>query len=106
MYLGHLVKIDTALYRISTQRNLAVASENISMLLNHVNYGRYGNGVPATLGPNPAWRHKTTTQSIIRGTAHFCLCQRLLGDNKFRYSLWLLGSLRITIGHNLVKIWS
>jgi hypothetical protein len=38
-YWGRLVKIDTALYPISTQRNLAVASENISMLLNPVNYG-------------------------------------------------------------------
>ena len=28
--------------------------------------------VPATLGPNRSWRHKTTTQSIIRGTGHFC----------------------------------
>ncbi len=34
MYWGRLVKIDTALYPISTQRNLAVASENIRMPLN------------------------------------------------------------------------
>jgi hypothetical protein len=33
MYWGRLVKIDTALYPISTQRNLAVASKNISMPL-------------------------------------------------------------------------
>ena len=39
MYWGRLVKIDTALYLISTQRNLAVAPENISMPLNPVNYG-------------------------------------------------------------------
>jgi hypothetical protein len=39
MYWGRLVKIDTALYPISTQRNLAVASENISMLLNPGFYG-------------------------------------------------------------------
>ncbi len=40
MYWGRLVKIDTALYLISNQRNLAVAPENISMPLNPVNYGR------------------------------------------------------------------
>jgi hypothetical protein len=40
MYWGRLVKIDTALYPISTQRNLAVASENISMPLNPNFYGR------------------------------------------------------------------
>jgi hypothetical protein len=39
MYWGHLVKIDTALYPISTQRNLAVAPENISMPLNPDVYG-------------------------------------------------------------------
>ena len=39
LYWGHLVKIDTALYLISTQRNLAVASENISMPLNPDFYG-------------------------------------------------------------------
>ena len=40
MHRGCLVKIDTALYPISTQRNLAVASENISMLLNPGFYRR------------------------------------------------------------------
>ncbi len=35
-----LVKIDTALYLISTQRNLAVVYENISMPLNPDFYGR------------------------------------------------------------------
>ncbi len=40
MYWGRLVKIDTALYPISTQHNLAVASENISMLLNPGFYSR------------------------------------------------------------------
>ena len=40
MLCVRLVKIDRALYPISTQRNLAVASENISMPLNPVNYGR------------------------------------------------------------------
>ena len=39
MYSGRLVKIGTALYPISTQRNLAVPSENISMLLNPDFYG-------------------------------------------------------------------
>ena len=39
MYWGRLVKIDTALYLISTQRNLAVASENIRMPLNPDFYG-------------------------------------------------------------------
>ena len=42
MYWGRPVKIDTALYPISTQRNLAVASKNISMLLNPNFYGRHG----------------------------------------------------------------
>ena len=41
MYWGRLVKIDTALYPISTLRNLPVASKNISMPLNPVNYGSY-----------------------------------------------------------------
>jgi hypothetical protein len=42
MYWGRLLKIDTALYPISTQHNLAVTSENISMLLNPIYYGRVG----------------------------------------------------------------
>ena len=41
MYWGRLVKIDAVLYPISTQRNLAVASKNISMLLNPDFYGRF-----------------------------------------------------------------
>ncbi len=41
MYWGRLVKIDTALYPIFTQRNLAVTSENISMLLNPGFYGSF-----------------------------------------------------------------
>ena len=39
MYWGRPVKIDTALYPISTQRNLAVAPDDISMLLNPDLYG-------------------------------------------------------------------
>ncbi len=37
--LDHPVKIDTALYPISTQRNLAVAPDDISMPLNPNFYG-------------------------------------------------------------------
>ena len=40
MYWGRPVKIDTALYPISTQRNLAVAPDDISMPLNPDFYGR------------------------------------------------------------------
>ena len=54
MYWGRPVKIDTALYPISTQRNLAVASKNISMLLNPDFYGSCLAGrhchVPAATG--------------------------------------------------------
>jgi hypothetical protein len=39
MYWGRPVKIDTALYPISTQRNLAVALDDISMPLNPDLYG-------------------------------------------------------------------
>jgi hypothetical protein len=39
MYWGRPVKIDTALYPISTQRNLAVAPDDISMPLNPNFYG-------------------------------------------------------------------
>jgi hypothetical protein len=39
MYWGRPVKIDTALYPISTQRNLAVAPDDISMPLNPDFYG-------------------------------------------------------------------
>ncbi len=42
MYWGRPVKIDTALYPIlSTQRNLAVAPDDISMPLNPDFYGRF-----------------------------------------------------------------
>ncbi len=39
MYWGRPVKIDTALYPIFTQRNLAVAPDDISMPLNPDLYG-------------------------------------------------------------------
>ncbi len=42
MNWGRPVKIDTALYRISTQRNLAVAPDDISMHLNPDLYSRLG----------------------------------------------------------------
>ena len=41
MYWDRLVKIDTSLYLISTQRILAVPSKNISMPLNPDFYGSY-----------------------------------------------------------------
>ena len=41
MYWGRPVKIDTALYPISTQRNLAVAPDDISMPLNPDFYGKF-----------------------------------------------------------------
>ena len=41
MYWGRPVKIDTAIYLISTQRNLAVAPDDISMPLNPDLYGRW-----------------------------------------------------------------
>jgi hypothetical protein len=41
MYWGRPVKIDTALYPISTQRNLAVASDDISIPLNPDFYGSW-----------------------------------------------------------------
>ena len=49
MYWGRPVKIDTALYPISTQRNLAVTSDDISMPLNPDFYNRPSNFLNATL---------------------------------------------------------
>ncbi len=43
MYWGRPVKIDTALYPISTQRNLAVAPDDISMPLNPILIKRVAN---------------------------------------------------------------
>ncbi len=49
MYWGRPVKIDTALYPISTQRNLAVTPDDISMPLNPDLYGSF---VEAVLPPH------------------------------------------------------
>ena len=50
MYWGRPVKIDTALYPISTQRNLAVAPDDISMPLNPDFYGStYGTSLTPML---------------------------------------------------------
>ena len=61
MYWDHLVKIDTALYPISTQHNLAVLSENIRMLLNPINYDRQNRDNP---GDYPVLRKQEICSSI------------------------------------------
>ena len=64
MYWGRLVKIDRVLYPISTQRNLAVASKNISMLLNPVNYGPLdGSATQEALSPPWSLQRTSGTQS-------------------------------------------
>ena len=74
MYWDHLVKIDTALYPISTQRNLAVALKNISMPLNPVNYGREsGLWTNFLASPDLERSLRKTKKRITAGTpAHTC----------------------------------